>query len=98
MEENTKNEIKDMYDGIKKTNIKCFICNKSDWQVLGDVVQYNEVKEESGTDTEIEQELCGVIKLRCNHCGLVIEYDSKYFYDEISKKALKKIMRDKGFF
>lgn len=96
MEENTKYEVKDIYDGLKKTNIKCSMCNKSDWDVLGDVMQYSIVKEENNADDE--EETCGVIKLKCKHCGLIIEYDAKYFYDETSKKALKKIIREKGFF
>lgn len=91
---NHEHDTKDIYNGINKTNLSCLICGKSHWAVLGDTQNYDIIRE--SPDIDAEEEDCEVVKLQCKHCGFIIEYNAKYFYDESLTKILKKRIKGKN--
>lgn len=91
---NYEYNVQDIYGGIKKTGIECLVCGKSDWTVLGDPTKYDVAKE--NPDVDIDEPECEVIKLQCKHCGFIMEYNAKYFYDDSLRKVLRKKIRGRN--
>lgn len=90
------NETKELNEGIKKSKIRCLMCNSSEWAILGETQSYEVYSRENNYESEEDENYTSTVKIECKHCGLVLEYNTKYFTDEKKRKVVKKISREKN--
>ncbi|MBC2579264.1 hypothetical protein [Clostridium sp. DJ247] len=89
------NETNELNEGLKKSKIRCLMCNSSEWAILGEIQSYEVYSRENNYESE-EENYINTVKIECKHCGLVLEYNTKYFTDKEKRKVVKKISREKN--